>query len=73
MGPYIARRIITSLFIIWLVVSFSFFLIRLMPGNAMTYMYIQLLQSHAGTPQQIMQELQAIYGVNMKAPLYVQY
>ena len=73
MRSYIVRRIITSIFIIWLVVSFSFFLIRLMPGNAMTYMYIQLLQAHAGTPQQIMEELQVIYGVNMKAPLYVQY
>lgn len=73
MAQYVLRRLGISILLVWLVISVSFFLIRLMPGNAMTYMYETMLQEHLGTAQQIMQRLQAIYGFNPKTPEYLQY
>ncbi len=73
MAQYVLRRLGISILLVWLVVSVSFFLIRLMPGNAMTYMYQTMLSEHLGTPQQIMQQLRVIYGFNPKTPEYVQY
>lgn len=73
MAQYVSRRLAISILLIWLVISVSFFLIRLMPGNAMTYMYEQMLNEHLGTAQQIMQRLQVIYGFNPKTPEITQY
>ncbi len=70
---YIARRFGVSLFIIYVVITISFFLIRLMPGNAVDFLYFQLLASHTVSPQQALQQVQSLYGVNMKEPLLLQY
>ncbi len=73
MTQYVIRRLAISFLLIWMVITSSFFLIRLMPGNAMTYMYEQMLSEHLGTPQQIAQRLQVIYGYNSKTPEWQQY
>ncbi|MCL6443559.1 MAG: ABC transporter permease [Alicyclobacillus sp.] len=70
---YVLKRFGISVFIIFVVVTASFFMIRLMPGNAVDYMYHQLLMSGTVTPQQAMNQVQGLYGVNLKEPLIVQY
>ena len=70
---YIIRRAVMSLVIIFIVVSLSFFMIRLMPGNAMGYLQAQLQQQGGLTPDQIQARLAAIYGVMPKQPLWQQY
>lgn len=73
MAAYIVRRIGISFVIIFIVLTVSFFLIRLMPGSAVQYMYYQLMQSHSEAPQQIMQQVEALYGVNLHQTLWQQY
>lgn len=73
MRNYIIKRLIMALVIIYIVVSLSFFMIRLMPGNAMAAMEAQLQQQGGLTPQEIQQKVNAIYGVMPKAPLWKQY
>ncbi len=69
----LVRRLGIALLVIYIVVSFTFFLIRLMPGNAATYMYYQLIRNGAMSPQAALQQVQAYYGVSVKAPLWQQY
>lgn len=70
---YIAKRIGISVFIIYVVITISFFLIRLMPGNAVDFLYHQLLMSHTVSPQQALEQVQSLYGVSVKEPLILQY
>ncbi len=71
--PYVLKRLGISLLIIWVVITISFFMIRLMPGNAIEFMYHQLLMQKTMSPQQALEQVQALYSVNLKAPLIVQY
>jgi peptide/nickel transport system permease protein len=73
MVSYVAKRLATAVFIIFVVVSLSFFMIRLMPGNAMEYLENQLRRQGALTPEQVQQQVNAIYGVMPKAPVWRQY
>ena len=70
---YVINRLLISLLIIWSVITISFFMIRLMPGNAVEFMYHQLMMSHTVSPQQALLQVQSLYSVNLKAPLFVQY
>lgn len=72
MARYIAKRLAASLVIIYLVVSLSFFLVRFMPGNPISAEESQLAVQGM-TSQQIDQQVNAIYAVTPKAPLWRQY
>lgn len=73
MWSYVARRVVIAIVIIYVVVTFSFFMIRLMPGNPMEYLQQELIHEGSLTPQQIQQRVAAIYGVSPKAPVWRQY
>lgn len=66
------RRVGTALLMIFLVVTFTFFLLRLMPGNP-TLIEYHLLIRQGDSPTAALQFVNALYGVNVKAPLMVQY
>jgi peptide/nickel transport system permease protein len=70
---YIVRRSLTSLFVIFVVVSGSFFLIRMMPGNPMQVLYQQLAQQGALTPAEIESQIKVYYGLQPHGPLLSQY
>lgn len=70
---YFARRLGVSVLIVYVVATISFFLIRLMPGNAMLYMYYQLLNSHTVSAAQALEQVKALYAVNLHQPLFLQY
>jgi peptide/nickel transport system permease protein len=70
---YIAKRLAMAIFTVYIVISLSFFMIRLMPGNAMEYLEAQMTQEGGMTPQEILAKVQAIYGIMPKGPLLNQY
>lgn len=73
MLKYILKRLVLSLVIIWAVVSFSFFTIRLMPGNAYDFLQAQLESQHNMTQAEIQARLNAVYHVQPNKPMLEQY
>lgn len=73
MVAYLARRILMAFVTIFVVVTISFFMVRLMPGNPMQYLEAQLSQQGIVSPDQIRQQVQAIFGVLPTGPLWQQY
>jgi peptide/nickel transport system permease protein len=73
MAAFIAKRLALAVVTIWAVVTLTFFMIRLMPGNAMSYLEAQLAQQGGLTTQEIAARVQEAYGVQPKGPLWHQY
>lgn len=70
---YIARRALACLFVIFVVISASFFLIRLMPGNPMQVLYQQLQQQGGMTPLEIQNQIRVYYGLEPQGSVWQQY
>jgi peptide/nickel transport system permease protein len=70
---YIGKRLATAVVVVLLVITISFYLVRLMPGNAVSYLQSQLVQQGGLTPAQIDARISAIYGVVPKGPIWNQY
>ena len=73
MISYIAKRVVMAVAVVYIVVSLSFLIVRLMPGNPMDYLEAQLERQGGMTPQQIQQQVNAIYGLMPNQPLWQQY
>ena len=70
---YLAKRLAMAIFTIYIVVSLSFFMVRLMPGNAMELIEAQLNQEGGLSPEEIQAKVRAIYGIMPTGPLWKQY
>jgi peptide/nickel transport system permease protein len=70
---YIAKRVAMSLVIIYIVLTLSFFMVRLMPGNPMAALESQLRMQGGITDQEIQQRVAAVYGVVPTDPVLTQY
>ncbi|HWE64460.1 MAG TPA: ABC transporter permease [Chloroflexota bacterium] len=68
----LGRRVLGALLVIYVVITLSFFLIRLLPGNAVDALRAQLLQQGV-SPDEINQRIQVLYGLSIKQPLGEQY
>jgi peptide/nickel transport system permease protein len=66
------RRIATAVLMVFVVVTFTFFLIRLMPGNP-TLIEYHLLLKQGDSPEAARSYVNALFGTNVRAPLMVQY
>lgn len=73
MVKYILQRLFLSLVIIYIVVSLSFFMVRLMPGNPMAALEAQLRMQGGLTEVEIQNRINAIYGLQTDAPVGAQY
>lgn len=73
MAAFIVKRLALALVTIYVVITLTFFMIRLMPGNAMSYLEAQLSAQGGLTTQQIAAKVQEAYGVQPKGPLWHQY
>lgn len=73
MTGYILKRLAMSLVIIFIVVSLSFFMVRLMPGNPMAALEAQLRLQGGLSEQEIQQRISSIYGVVPTDPVLIQY
>lgn len=72
MTRYLAQRLLVALLTIYVVVTISFFMIRLMPGNAASYLENQLMQQGLN-PAEIQGRVNALLGILPKSPLWKQY
>jgi peptide/nickel transport system permease protein len=70
---YLIRRGLLCLFIVFAVVSGSFFLVRLMPGNPIDTIYQQLVQQGGMTQLEIQRRIKVLYGLQPHEPLFHQY
>jgi len=70
---YLARRLFMALVTVYVVVTASFYVVRLMPGNAIQFLEFQLERQGGVSPDQVKQQVQAIYGVMPSGPLWKQY
>jgi peptide/nickel transport system permease protein len=75
---FIVRRAGQALFTIWLVVSFTFVLIRKLPGGPVSYLRAQLIASSGGSltakeRQQLVQLAQTYININPDKPVWKQY
>lgn len=62
---YVGKRLVQTIFLLWLVLTFLFFLFRLMPGDVTTMMM------HEGASPETVEAFEEEWGLN--DPLYVQY
>jgi len=70
---YLVKRITMAVVIVFVVVSLSFFMIRLMPGNPMDALRAQLQLQGGLTPEQIQQKINSVYGILPSGPIWQQY
>ena len=70
---YLTKRVVMALVIIYIVLTLSFFMVRLMPGNPMAALESQLRAQGGLTDQEIQQRVAAVYGVVPNDPVLVQY
>jgi peptide/nickel transport system permease protein len=70
---YVSRRLVTAAATVLVVISLSFFMIRLMPGNPYDSLEGQLEAQGGLTPQQVQQQVNAIYDIRPHSSLVVQY
>ncbi len=63
MGPYILKRLGQTAFVLWIIASLTFFLLRVIPGGP--------FDSEKALPPEIKANIEAKY--NLNAPLYEQY
>ena len=73
MGVYLAKRVAMAIVIIFIVVTLSFFMVRLMPGNAMDALRAQLQAQGGLTPEQIQSKINSVYGMMPTGSIWHQY
>jgi peptide/nickel transport system permease protein len=72
-AAFLVKRLALAVVTIYVVITLTFFMIRLMPGNAMTYLESQLSTQGALSTQEIAQKVSAAYDVQTNSPLWQQY
>jgi len=70
---YLVRRIGGAVLTIYAVATFTFFLIRLMPGNPIDVFVHDQITTYGYTYEQALQLAQGFFGLDLKAPMSVQY
>lgn len=73
MAVFIAKRLALAVVTIYVVLTLTFFMIRLMPGSPMSYLQTSLAAEGGYTQQEIAARVQDAYGLQSHAPLWQQY
>ena len=72
-GHFLVRRIVKAIVTIWLVVSVTFFLIHLMPGNPIDQ-YVEQQVTQFGIPVDVARaQAAALFSLDLSRPLPLQY
>lgn len=72
-STYLLRRLGKAIITIFVIISLTFFLIRLMPGNPVQ-IYINQLVAQYGIPyEDARNQAAALFSIDLDAPLYLQY
>jgi peptide/nickel transport system permease protein len=70
---YLLRRLLKALLTIFLMASFTFFLVRLMPGSPVDVYIANLVTQYNIPYAEAQQQAASLFSIDLKAPLYVQY
>jgi peptide/nickel transport system permease protein len=73
LARYIAKRLIMALVTVLVVISLSFFMVHLMPGNPMEALQAQLSAQGGLSQAAIQAKVNLIYGILPREPLWEQY
>ncbi|RIK38804.1 MAG: ABC transporter permease [Chloroflexi bacterium] len=70
---YYVRKVLKTLFTAYVVTSFIFFLIRLLPGNPIEQMVSQLISQAGLTEREAYDQAAALFAIDFNQPLHLQY
>lgn len=70
---YWTRTIVKKIFIVWVVVTLTFLIIRALPGNPVDIMVLNLMDSQGISEDEARQRAAALMRIDLDAPLYEQY
>ena len=70
---YVLRKIIKALATSWAVVTFTFFLIRLLPGNPVEQYTNQLVTTYGIPYNEALDQARALFSIDLNRPLLLQY
>lgn len=73
MLAYLCRRVAVALLTVFAVITLSFYMIRLMPGNAASYLESQLVLAGGYTAREIQARVNSLLALQPTAPLWKQY
>lgn len=73
MFAYVAKRLIMAMAVVYVVLSLSFFMIRLMPGSPVSALEGQLRLEGVVNPVAIQARVNEIYALQPKGPIWKQY
>lgn len=69
---WIIRRIILAFLTVYIVITITFFLVRLMPGNIIDMLLLEY--QRMGVPRELaLAEIAALYNINLSEPIWMQY
>ncbi|MGH2375709.1 MAG: ABC transporter permease, partial [bacterium] len=72
-NSYLPRRVGRALLTILAVSTFTFFLVRLMPGNPVDVFIHDQITTYGQTYEQALEQARGLFALDLKAPLPVQY
>jgi peptide/nickel transport system permease protein len=70
---YLVQKLLKTLFTIFIVVSLTFFLIRLLPGNPIEQLVTQLVAQYGMSVKDANDQIAALFAIDLNSPLSVQY
>ncbi len=70
---YLVQRILRTIFTVFAVATFTFFLVRLMPGNPIDLFVQDQVATYGYTYDQALQQAQGFFALDLKTPLSAQY
>ena len=70
---YLLRRLLKAIFTIFLMVSLSFFLFRLLPGSPIDVFVANLVTQYNIPYEEALQQAASLFSLDLDAPVYLQY
>lgn len=70
---YLLRRALRALFAIWVVVTLTFFIVRLMPANPIDVYVNQLTSQYGISREEALNMAAALFSIDFEQPLFLQY
>ncbi|MEZ4864775.1 MAG: ABC transporter permease [Caldilineaceae bacterium] len=70
---YYVQKLLKTAFTIFVVITFTFFLVRLLPGNPVEQMVFQLINVYGMSMKEAKDQAAALYAIDLNQPLFLQY
>jgi peptide/nickel transport system permease protein len=70
---YYFQKLLKTLFTVFVVTTFTFFLVRLLPGNPIEQMINFLINTQGISMKEAQDQAAALYAIDLSQPLYLQY